>query len=186
MTLSQALDQAQADFDTEQDKSLTVTTPTVQVRAASAGLDKATHDRVKTHVTAPGNGWVSNLNLRPGSVIQAGTPAFALIEDGHWWVDANFKETDLARIKPGQTATIRLDMYPGAKLDGEVESISAGSGSTFSVLPPENATGNWVKVTQRFPIRIRITSQPSPDQPLRVGASADVTIDTTETAQSQQ
>jgi membrane fusion protein, multidrug efflux system len=97
----QALDEAQADFDTEQDKSLTVTTPTVQVRAASAGLDKATHDRVKTHVTAPGNGWVSNLNLRPGSVIQAGTPALALIEDGHWWVDANFKETDLARIKPG-------------------------------------------------------------------------------------
>ncbi len=182
----QALDEAQADFDTEQDKSLTVTTPTVQVRAASAGLDKATHDRVKTHVTAPGNGWVSNLNLRPGSVIQAGTPAFALIEDGHWWVDANFKETDLARIKPGQKATIRLDMYPGAKLDGVVESISAGSGSTFSVLPPENATGNWVKVTQRFPIRIRITSQPNPDQPLRVGASADVTIDTTETAQSQQ
>jgi len=182
----QALDEAQADFDTEQDKSLTVTTPTVQVRAASAGLDKATHDRVKTHVTAPGNGWVSNLNLRPGSVIQAGTPALALIEDGHWWVDANFKETDLARIKPGQKATIRLDMYPGAKLDGVVESISAGSGSTFSVLPPENATGNWVKVTQRFPIRIRITSQPSPDQPLRVGASADVTIDTTETAQSQQ
>ncbi len=183
---NQALDQAQADFDTEQDKSLTVTTPTVQVRAASAGLDKATHDRVKTHVTAPGDGWVSNLNLRPGSVIQAGTPAFALIEDGHWWVDANFKETDLARIMPGQTATIRLDMYPGAKLDGVVESISAGSGSTFSVLPPENATGNWVKVTQRFPIRIRITSQPSSDQPLRVGASADVTIDTTETTQSQQ
>ena len=182
----QAFDEAQADFDTEQDKSLTVTTPTVQVRAASAGLDKATHDRVKTHVTAPGNGWVSNLNLRPGSVIQAGTPAFALIEDGHWWVDANFKETDLARIKPGQKATIRLDMYPGAKLDGMVESISAGSGSTFSVLPPENATGNWVKVTQRFPIRIGITSQPSPDQPLRVGGSADVTIDTTEAAQSQQ
>ncbi len=115
--------------------------------------------------------------------MQAGTPALALIEDGHWWVDANFKETDLARIKPGQPATIRLDMYPGTKLDGVVEAISAGSGATFSVLPPENATGNWVKVTQRFPIRIRITSQPNPDKPLRVGASADVTIDTTAPAE---
>jgi membrane fusion protein (multidrug efflux system) len=76
-------------------------------------------------------------------------------------------------------------MYPGTKLDGVVESISAGAGSTFSVLPPENATGNWVKVTQRFPIRIRIASEPIPDKPLRVGASADVSIDTTEKAQSQ-
>jgi membrane fusion protein (multidrug efflux system) len=111
--------------------------------------------------------------------VQAGTPAFAVIEDGRWWVDANFKETDLARIKPGQKATIRLDMYSGRRLDGVVESISLGSGAVFSVLPPENATGNWVKVTQRFPVRIAITSPPSPEQPLRAGASATVSIDTT-------
>jgi membrane fusion protein (multidrug efflux system) len=174
---------AEAEFDTAQDKELTVTTPTVQLRAAAAQLDKATHDRVKTHVTAPTGGWVSNVKLRPGTVIQAGTPVFAIIEDGKWWVDANFKETDLARIKPGQEATIHLDMYPAAKLAGIVESISAGSGAVFSVLPPENATGNWVKVTQRFPIRIRITSTPDADKPLRVGASADVTIDTTAPAE---
>jgi membrane fusion protein (multidrug efflux system) len=170
----------QAEFDTEQDKQLTVTTPTVQLRSASAQLDKATHDRVQTHVTAPANGWVSNINIRPGWVVQAGSPAFALVEDGQWWVDANFKETDLGRIKPGQSATIRLDMYPGVILEGVVESISAGSGSTFSVLPPENATGNWVKVTQRFPVRIKITSEPNPDKPLRLGASAHVRVDTTE------
>jgi len=181
----QAYEDAKAEFSKAQDAKLTVTTPTVQVRAASAGLDKATHERVRTHVTAPTNGWVSNANLRPGAIVQAGTPAFALIEDGHWWVDANFKETDLARIKPGQPATIRLDMYPGTMLNGMVESISAGAGSTFSVLPPENATGNWVKVTQRFPIRIRITSEPIPDKPLRVGASADVTIDTITTDKAQ-
>jgi membrane fusion protein (multidrug efflux system) len=70
-------------------------------------------------------------------------------------------------------------MYPGTKLEGVVEAISAGSGASFSVLPPENATGNWVKVTQRFPVRIRITGTPDSDKPLRVGASADVTIDTT-------
>ena len=167
-----AFDAAEADFAKAQDDKLTVTTPTVQLRAASAQLDKATHDRVQTHVTAPGAGWVTNVNLRPGTIVQAGTPAFAIIEDGRWWVDANFKETDLARIRTGQKATVRLDMYPGLKLDGVVESISAGSGATFSVLPPENATGNWVKVTQRFPVRVKITSEPNPDKPLRLGSSA--------------
>ena len=179
----QAYADAEAEFDAAQDKTLTVTTPTVQLRAAAAQLDKATHDRVKTHVTAPTSGWVSSVKLRPGTVIQAGTPVFAIIEDGKWWVDANFKETDLARIKPGQEATIDLDMYPGIKLTGVVESISAGSGAVFSVLPPENATGNWVKVTQRFPVRIKITSAPDPDKPLRMGATATVRIDTTESGQ---
>jgi membrane fusion protein (multidrug efflux system) len=182
----EAFTAAQADFDTEQDKKLTVTTPTVQLRAASAALDKATHERARTHVTAPASGWVSNVKLRPGSVIQAGTPALALVEDGNWWVDANFRETDLGRVKPGQKASIKLDMYPGTTLDGVVESISAGSGATFSVLPPENATGNWVKVTQRFPVRIKITSQPDADKPLRLGASAAVKIDTTAPTQSAQ
>lgn len=182
----EAFTAAQAEFDTEQDKKLTVTTPTVQLRAASAALDKATHERVRTHVTAPASGWVSNVNLRPGSVVQAGTPALAIVEDGNWWVDANFRETDLGRVKPGQKATIKLDMYPGTTIEGVVESISAGSGATFSVLPPENATGNWVKVTQRFPVRVRITSAPDPEKPLRLGASATVKIDTTEPTKGAQ
>jgi membrane fusion protein (multidrug efflux system) len=177
---------AQADFHTEQDKSLTVTTPTVQLRAASAALDKATHERTRTHVTAPAGGWVSKMSLRPGSIVQAGSPALALVEDSNWWVDANFKETDLSRVKPGQTATIWLDMYPGTSLQGVVESISPGSGASFSVLPPENATGTWVKVTQRFPVRIKITSEPDPEKPLRLGASATVKIDTTEPIQKAQ
>jgi membrane fusion protein (multidrug efflux system) len=182
----QAYEDAKAQFSTEQDKKLTVTTPTVQLRAAAAGLDKATHERVRTHVTSPGTGWVSNITIRPGSIVQAGTPVFAVVENGSWWVDANFKETDLGRIKPGQPATIRIDMYPGLVLDGVVESISAGSGATFSVLPPENATGNWVKVTQRFPVRIKITSAPDPDRPLRMGASATVRVDTTGDKQGSQ
>lgn len=182
----QAFNDAESEFAKAQDAKITVTTPTVQLRAAAAGLDKATHDRVQTHVTAPAAGWVTNVSLRPGAIVQAGTPAFAIVEDGDWWVDANFKETDLGRIKPGQKATIHLDMYPGLTLDGAVESISAGSGATFSVLPPENATGNWVKVTQRFPIRIKITSAPNPDKPLRMGSSASVTIDTTEPVQGEK
>jgi len=169
---------AESAFAAEQDKPLTVTTPTTQLRAASAQLTKATHDRVKTHVTAPTGGVLSNVTLRPGATVQAGAPLFAIIEANRWWVDANFKETDLARIKVGQPATVQLDMYPSVTFDGTVQSISSGSGATFSVLPPENASGNWVKVTQRFPVRISLNNPPA-DKPLRVGASTWVMIDTT-------
>ena len=172
---------AEEEFAAAQDKQLTVTTPTVQLRSAAAALTKSTRDRVKTHVTAATNGTVSNISLRPGATVQAGSPLFAIIESNEWWVNANFKETDLARIRLGQPATIRLDMYPTDTFEGVVESISAGSGATFSVLPPENATGNWVKVTQRFPVRIRISNPPhDPAETLRVGASATVTVDTTQ------
>lgn len=166
-------------FNEAQDKSMVVTVPTAKLRGAAAQLDKATEDRVKTHVISPGDGWVSNVHVRPGAVMNAGTPAFALVESGPWWVDANFKETDLARIRRGQPAAIELDMYPGYAIEGTVESISPGSGALFSVLPPENATGNWVKVTQRFPVRIRIGGKVDPERPLRVGATATVTVDTT-------
>jgi len=166
-------------FNEAQDQDMVVTTPTAKLRGAAAQLDKATEDRVKTHVVAPGDGWVSNVRVRPGAVMGAGTPAFPLVEAGDWWVDANFKETDLARIEQGQPATIKLDMYPGYTIEGTVESISPGSGALFSVLPPENATGNWVKVTQRFPVRIKITSTNDPRRPLRVGATATVRVDTT-------
>jgi membrane fusion protein (multidrug efflux system) len=176
---------AESAFATEQDKPLTVTTPTVQLRAAAAQLTKATHDRVKTHATAPADGLLSNVTLRPGATVQAGAPLFAIIEANRWWVDANFKETDLARIKVGQPATVRLDMYPGVNFDGTVESISSGSGASFSVLPPENASGNWVKVTQRFPVRISMANPPA-DKPLRVGASATVMIDTTKNENTTQ
>lgn len=174
-----AYEAAEQAFAAEQDKKLTVTTPTVQLRGAAAQLEKATRDSVKTHVVAPSGGVVSEVTLRPGATLQAGSPAFAIIESNRWWVNANFKETDLARIKTGQPATIALDMYPGVDFEGEVESISPGSGATFSVLPAENATGNWVKVTQRFPVRVRIVNAPE-DRPLRVGASATVTVDTTQ------
>ncbi|WP_083239371.1 HlyD family secretion protein [Methyloceanibacter superfactus] len=121
-----AYDAAAAAFSKAQDEDLVVTTPTVKLRAASAQLDKATNDRVKTHVTAPGSGWLSNVRLRPGAVIQAGTPAFSIIEDGPWWVDANFKETDLGRIKPGQPATISLDMYSGVTLEASSRASAPG------------------------------------------------------------
>jgi membrane fusion protein (multidrug efflux system) len=143
-----------------------------QVTLARLALDHAT-------VTAPASGWVANLSLRPGQIVREGQPLFSLVEDGSWWVDGNFKETDIDRIRPGQPVSLAIDMYPGTTLTGTVESIGAGSGAVFSLLPAENATGNWVKVTQRFPIRIALDPvPPDPAIQLRVGASVTATVDT--------
>ncbi len=152
-----------------------------RLRTASAMLHKAQLDLSYTEVRAPASGWVSNLTLREGAFVTTGRPIFALVEDSEWWVDAHFKETDITRIKPGLPVEVTVDMYPDAVLRGEVDSISAGSGATFSLLPPENATGNWVKVTQRYTVRVNILdAPPDPTQPLRVGGSAVVTVDTGE------
>lgn len=149
-----------------------------RLRAASAALHKAQLDLTYAEVRAPASGWVSNLTLRDGAFAIMGRPLFALVEDNEWWVDAHFKETDITRLRTGQSAEITVDMYPGLTLKGTVESISAGSGATFSLLPPENATGNWVKVTQRYTVRIKIDGRPPSDQSLRVGASAKAVVDT--------
>jgi membrane fusion protein (multidrug efflux system) len=101
---------------------------------------------------------------------------FAIISDEEWWVDANFKETELERIRAGQPATIRVDMYRDHEFRGTVESLSVGSGAAFSLLPAQNATGNWVKVTQRVPVRIRVLD-PDAKHPLRVGTTATVRVE---------
>lgn len=150
-----------------------------ELRAAAAALARAELDLSFTRVVAPTSGWVTDLTLREGAMVRVARPLFAIVEDGSWWIEANFRETDLERIRPGHPARIALDMYPDVVLHGWVDSISAGSGATFSLLPPENATGNWVKVTQRFPVRIRLArGAVKRAPPLRVGASATVTVDT--------
>ena len=101
-----------------------------------------------------------------------------IVRSGNSWVEANYKETQLTKMVPGQPAEIRLDAYPGAKITGHVLSIGRGTGSEFSVLPAQNATGNWVKVTQRVPVRIAIDGNPG--RPLLAGLSAHVKIDTLE------
>lgn len=149
------------------------------VRAASGQLKQAEIALGYATVTAPASGWVSNISVRPGQVVAAGQPLFSLVEDGAWWVDGNFKETDLLRLRPGQPVTIAIDMYPDTTLRGHIASLGAGSGAVFSLLPPENATGNWVKVTQRFPVRIALEQQQhDPALQLRVGASVTATVDT--------
>lgn len=142
---------------------------------AAASLAKAQLNVQYTHIIAPTSGWVTNVSLRTGDMVVENQPLFALISDEEFWVDANFKETDLSHISLGQTADITVDMYPGQHFAGVVESISGGSGSAFSLLPPENATGNWVKVTQRVPVRVKILNV-NPRYPLRIGTSATVTL----------
>jgi len=130
-----------------------------------------------TEVRAPVDGVVSKKSLEVGQVVQVGQPLMAIVPLHAVWVIANFKETQLARVRPGMPAQVEIDGYPGKALHGTVDSISAGTGSRFSLLPPENATGNWVKVVQRVPVKIRLEAKEMGNpQPLRAGMSAVVTI----------
>lgn len=145
------------------------------VALAQANLDQAHLNLSYTHILAPTSGWIANATLRVGSVVSANQPLFALISDTEFWADTNFKETSLEKIRLGQSAIIKVDMYPDHPFKGVVESISGGSGTAFSLLPPENATGNWVKVAQRVPVRVHILNM-DPRYPLRIGTSSTVTI----------
>jgi len=149
--------------------------PTVQ--RAQAALDKAELDLSYAVVKAPENGIVTKVEqVQPGSYVTASTPVFSMMSD-RIWVEANFKETELTHMRQGQDATVEIDTYPDAQCRGKVLSLSPGTGLTFSLLPPENATGNWVKVVQRVPVKIVFEKPPPPDKPLRLGLSVEVGID---------
>ena len=146
-----------------------------KIATANINVRNARVNQSYTRLYAPVDGYVANLNLHEGQLVMAGQKLFGLVDDATWWVDANMKETQLRRIKASEHATVKLDMYDH-RYTGRVQSISYASGSTFSLLPPENASGNWVKVIQYFTVRVSLKN--NPDYPLRVGASARVTIDT--------
>ncbi|MCG9731055.1 HlyD family secretion protein [Shewanella sp. Isolate13] len=150
-----------------------------EVKKAAAALSQASLSLSYTNIFAPKDGHLGKLSAHAGSVVSPGQALVPLVEDNSFWVQANFKETQLERITSGMPASITLDLYPKVDYHGTIEAISPASGSSFSLLPPENATGNWVKVPQRFPILIRLSNEAEhPDFPLRVGASANVTVDT--------
>lgn len=146
------------------------------IRIARSNLNEALWRLKQTKVQATCDGTVTMANLHPGDMATPGQSPFVLVCNGLWWVNANFKETDLTHVKIGDIAHVDVDMYPNHTFKGVVASISPAAGTAFSLLPPENATGNWVKVTQRIPVRIAILD-PSPAYPLRVGASVSVTVE---------
>jgi membrane fusion protein, multidrug efflux system len=146
------------------------------VEQAQAALDRALLNLSYATISAPADGIVTGVeHLQAGSYLPAATPAFVLVSTHDVWVEADFKEDQLARMRAGDPATVKIDAYPGHTFRAVVASITPGTGSQFSVLPPQNATGNWVKVVQRLDVRLRLEgSLPA----VRSGLSAAVTVDT--------
>lgn len=147
------------------------------VREKLALRDRARLDLSFTEIRAPRSGTVVNFKLQPGEQIRPQIPLFSIVADRRPWVEANFKETDLTNVAVGQKATVVLDIYPGVVWDAVVESISPATGAEFAILPPQNASGNWVKVVQRLPVRLRLLEQGN-EPALRAGMTASVSIDT--------
>ena len=145
------------------------------VAQAQAAVDKARLDLSRTIIRAPMDGSVANADrLQVGQMAAMGLGMLSVVHSKDAWVEANFKEKDVGRIVPGQKVKIKLDAYPGMAFRGHVQSVGAGTGSEFAILPAQNANGNWVKVTQRVPIRIAFDG--NPQKPLIAGLSADVTV----------
>jgi membrane fusion protein, multidrug efflux system len=152
------------------------------VREKIAIRDRVALDLSYTEIKAPKAGVVVNFRLQLGEQVKPQTPLFALVTDRRPWLEANFKETELTHVKVGQKAKVVLDMHPDVTWDAVVESISPATGAEFAVLPAQNASGNWVKVVQRLPVRLRLIEQPGEPQ-LRAGMTAYVSIDTRRTRQ---
>ena len=147
-------------------------------RDALAARDEAARQLAHTVVRAPFAGIVTNVpSLQPGQYLAAAATAFNIVSTDHVWVQASPKETELTYVKPKQKVTVDVDTYPGERWSGTVDSISPASASSFSLLPAENTSGNWVKVVQRIPMRVRVNNAPG-KPPLRVGMSVEVNVDT--------
>ncbi len=142
-----------------------------QVAQKKADLEYAELQLSYTTVAAPAAGVVSRKNVEVGQYVQAGQPLLAIVSEGEPWVVANFKETQLKKMRVGQPVEIKVDAYPKVIFRGKVESFGAATGAKFALLPPDNATGNFTKVVQRVPVKIVLTEPPSSDHPLRPGMS---------------
>ena len=143
-----------------------------QVDQAKAQLETANLNLSYTEVRAPFDGFVTKRNVQPGTLVQAGTALFSLVSP-NVWVVANFKESQLERMKPGDKVEVSVDAWPDMALEGHVDSIQQGSGSRFSAFPSENATGNFVKIVQRVPVKIVIDKGLDPNKPLPLGLSVE-------------
>ena len=148
-----------------------------RLAAAKASRDNAALQLSYTRVVVPASGIIARKQIEVGQLVQGGQALFSVVGDSDVWVSANLKETQLERVKVGQKVEIEVDAYPGTPAHGVVESVSPATGARFALLPPDNATGNFTKVVQRVPVRIRVTEAPGADKPLRPGMSVSVHID---------
>ena len=146
-----------------------------QAEQARGNLEQAEINLGYTRVTAPQDGWVTRRNVEMGNYLQAGGQIVSIVVP-QVWITANFKETEITRMRQGQRATVRVDAYPQLKLEGHVDSIQLGSGQKFTAFPPENATGNFVKIVQRVPVKIVIDKGLDPQLPLPLGISVEPTV----------
>ncbi len=151
------------------------------VQQAEAALAAAKLDLSYTQIRAPFDGIVTHKTVHVGHRVQVGEPLMAVVPVRRLYVTANFKETQLTDVRVGQKAEVEADIYPGYTYHGHIDSISMGTGAAFSLLPPENATGNWVKVVQRVPVKIVFDQAIPEDKPLRLGLSVEVSIDISDT-----
>jgi membrane fusion protein (multidrug efflux system) len=150
------------------------------IAAKTAELDYAKLQATYANVIAPIAGVVSHKSVEPGQYLQAGQTILSIAADTGLWVVANFKETQLTKMAVGQPVEFTVDTYPGKVYHGKIDSISAATGARFALLPPDNASGNYVKVTQRIPVKIVVTDALDPEHPLRAGVSVDATVTTRE------
>ncbi|MBI5057627.1 MAG: HlyD family secretion protein [Nitrospirae bacterium] len=146
------------------------------IKQKEASLAAAELNLGYTKIYAPAEGRVTRKSVEAGNQVQAGQPLMAVVPLDDIWVVANYKETQLDKIRPGQKAEIKIDTYPDKKFTGKVDSIMAGTGAVFSLFPPENATGNFVKIVQRVPVKILLDKATDPDHILRIGMSVEPTI----------
>lgn len=180
------LDTAEADYkaakyqlDTAQaliDKSSLYQHPMVE--AAKANLKKAWLDLERTTIVAPVTGYVAKRNIHPGQQVKQDTAMLAIVPLNDTWVDANYKESSLNHIRINQPVILYVDAYPGITYHGKVLGLNAGTGAAFSLLPPQNATGNWIKIVQRLPVRIQLDPEELQKNPLQLGLSMRVTVNT--------
>ena len=180
----QRINEARAALGRVESQRRQVTVKEAEIERSIAALSQAQADLAfaelqlgQAEVRAPADGVVSKKSVEVGQVVQMGQPLLALVPLQDVWVVANFKETQLSRVRPGMPATVEIDTFPGQVFHGTVDSLSAGTGARFSLLPPENASGNWVKVVQRIPVKIRLDPRELGNpHVLRAGMSAYVVI----------
>jgi membrane fusion protein, multidrug efflux system len=147
-----------------------------QIKQKEATLKGATLNKDYTKIYAPSDGYITKRSVEVGNQIQAGQSLLAVVSLDDIWITANYKETQLERVKPGQKVEIRVDTYPGKVFYGRLDSIMSGTGAVFSLFPPENATGNYVKIVQRIPVKIILDKSTDPGHVLRIGMSVVPTI----------